>query len=74
MLPVRWIHDLAFRLRALFTPGSVERDMDDEMAFHLDMEAEKYIRQGMSETEARARCGALAALPDRRNTLVKRGA
>jgi putative ABC transport system permease protein len=55
VLPVRWIHDLAFRLRALFTPGSVERDMDDEMAFHLDMEAEKYIRQGMSETEARAR-------------------
>ena len=40
MLPVRWIHDLAFRLRALFTPGSVERDMDDEMAFHVDMEAE----------------------------------
>ena len=50
---MRWIHDVAFRLRALFAPGSVEREMDEEMAFHLEMEARKYMRQGMSEAEAR---------------------
>ena len=49
------IHDLVFRLRALLFPGSLERDMDDEMAFHLDMETRKYVRQGMSEAAARRR-------------------
>jgi predicted permease len=52
---VRWLHDLAFRLRALLAPGSIERDMDEEMAFHLDMETQKHVRQGMSEAEARRR-------------------
>lgn len=29
--------------------------MDEEMAFHLEMESRKYVRQGMSETDARRR-------------------
>jgi len=52
---VRWIHDFAFRLRALLAPQSLEREMEEEMAFHLDMETRKYVRQGMSEAEARRR-------------------
>jgi len=47
------IRDLTFRLRALLFPKSLERDMDEEMAFHLDMETEKYVRQGMTEAAAR---------------------
>jgi predicted permease len=52
---MRWIHDVAFRLRALLAPGSLEREMDEEMAFHLEMETRKYVRQGMSEADARRR-------------------
>jgi len=49
------ISDLMFRLRALLFPRTLERDMDEEMAFHLDMETRKYVRQGMSEAAARRR-------------------
>ena len=29
-----------------------DRDLDEEMVFHVQMEADKYIRDGMSEAEA----------------------
>lgn len=50
---MRWLNDLRYRLRALFDRGRMERDMDDEFAFHLEMEERKYRAQGMSEAEAR---------------------
>lgn len=52
---MRWLHDAAFRLRALFAPGTLERRMDEEMAFHLEMETRKYVERGMTESEARRR-------------------
>lgn len=52
---MRWPHDVAFRLRALFAPGTLERRMDEEMAFHLEMETRKYVGQGLTESEARRR-------------------
>ena len=51
--------DLARRLRsrlhALIHRGDVERDLDDELRFHLDMETEHLMRMGMSEQDARRR-------------------
>ena len=44
---------LARRLRTLFAPGQVARDIDEEMAQHLAMEAEDLIRQGVDPAEAR---------------------
>jgi len=49
---MRWIGDLAFRLRALFAPSAMERELDDEMRFHLDMETEKLVARGMTPDEA----------------------
>ncbi len=49
---MRWIANLAFRLRATLAPGKMERELDDEVAFHLEMEARKLAQRGMTEEEA----------------------
>jgi predicted permease len=44
------------RCRALFRTGAVDRDLDEEMRQHLDLEAEDLIRtEGLSPDEARRR-------------------
>jgi predicted permease len=40
------------RLGAILRGTSVDRDMDDEMAFHLDMEAREAIRRGLPPEDA----------------------
>jgi predicted permease len=40
------------RLIALFTWSARDRDMDREMAFHVESVIREYVRSGMSETEA----------------------
>jgi predicted permease len=44
--------DVRYRLRALFSRASVERELDDELRFHIEHEAEKYERHGMSHEAA----------------------
>ena len=51
MLSELW-SDLRFRLRAIFRRSAVERELDDELRFHVEREAEKYIRAGLSRAEA----------------------
>ena len=34
-------------------PGKLERDLDEELRFHLEMRIEEYVRGGMSPCEAR---------------------
>src|SRR5262245_39918926 len=47
------LRKLFHRLRNHLKIAKVEREMDAEMRFHLEMETEKYIRKGMSEEAAR---------------------
>ena len=47
------LSDLRYRLRAVFRRRTVERELDDEVRFHIDRETEKYIRAGMWPAEAR---------------------
>jgi putative ABC transport system permease protein len=47
------LHELFHRLRASLRRGKIEREMDAEMRFHLEMETSKNIRRGMNEEEAR---------------------
>ena len=49
------VRDLRLRVRALFTPGSVERELDDELAFHIECEARKLMAGGLPAAEARRR-------------------
>src|SRR4028118_1159463 len=41
------------RVRALVRRDDVERELDEELAFHLEMETEKNVRSGMTPAEAR---------------------
>jgi hypothetical protein len=47
------IRGLALRLRVLFAKQRVEQELDQEIAFHVQMEMAKYVAAGMSPTAAR---------------------
>ncbi len=47
--------DVRYRLRALFRRGAMERELDEELRFHLECEAEKLERTGIPRAEARRR-------------------
>src|SRR4029453_1505680 len=47
------IADLWLRLRALVSPGRTERDLHDELTFHLAMQARKHRAAGMDEPQTR---------------------
>ncbi|HEY2294675.1 MAG TPA: ABC transporter permease [Thermoanaerobaculia bacterium] len=42
------------RLRTLSHRGRFERDLEEELRFHLDMQTEKHVQEGMAPKEARA--------------------
>ena len=46
------LSDLRYRLRAVFSRASVEQELDDELSFHIEHEAEKYEQRGMSHEAA----------------------
>lgn len=48
-----WVAELVERFNALFRKAAVEREMDEEFHFHLEMEAEKLEREGLSPRAAR---------------------
>ncbi len=62
------LSDLLHRLRALFRRDAVERDLDDELRFHLEKQVDAYMRSGLSRADAvrRARIefGALEGIRD----------
>jgi predicted permease len=45
--------DWKLRLRALLLPRRVERDLHDELSFHIEREAKKLIDEGMAPARAR---------------------
>src|SRR3954471_18135422 len=51
MLNELW-SDLRYRLRALFRREEVERELAEELRFHVEREAEKYARAGVEPNEA----------------------
>jgi hypothetical protein len=47
------LRDLTLRLRALVTPHHLERDLHDELSFHIERETKKLIDQGLEPDRAR---------------------
>src|SRR5687768_3491285 len=47
------VRAFARRLKPLWSRRAVERELSEEMAFHIEMEVELLMRQGRSEAEAR---------------------
>ena len=53
MSVLQMIAALSARLRAIVRRGTVDREMRDEMALHLEQATERLMRRGLSEVEAR---------------------
>src|SRR5688572_22384737 len=47
------LRDLFLRIRALVARRRVERELDEELAFHIERETQKQIAQGFGPAEAR---------------------
>jgi hypothetical protein len=54
MLAELW-SDIRYRLRVLVKRTDVERELNDELHFHVELEAEKYVLQGLAPNDARRR-------------------
>ncbi len=48
-----WMRSLVEALTSLFSKGRVERELQEELHFHIDKETEKNIKAGMDPAEAR---------------------
>ncbi len=49
------LRNLLLRIRALVAPRRVERELDEELAFHIERETQKHISSGLSPIDARTR-------------------
>src|SRR6266511_5726389 len=47
--------DILYRLRAAFRRGTVERELDHELRFHVQQQTAKYMAAGLSREEAARR-------------------
>jgi putative ABC transport system permease protein len=50
-----WYHEIASALSALVRRRHQDDEMDEEMRYHLEMEARRHVAAGMSEPDARRR-------------------
>src|SRR5213592_932549 len=50
-----WYHEIASSIADIFGRRRQDSDMDEEMRFHLEMEAKRHVEAGMTEAEARRR-------------------
>ena len=48
-----WLTDILFRLKAILSPKRMNRELDEEVAFHLEMETRKHLQRGMTPGDAR---------------------
>ena len=62
------LRDLLLRVRAIVRPRRVDRELDDELAFHVERETAELIAQGCDPVDARvrarARFGSMALAAD----------
>jgi predicted permease len=58
------LSDLFFRFRAFFHRKAVDVELDEELSFHLDREAEKYRQMGASEDDALRRARMVLGGPE----------
>ncbi|HEX8880976.1 MAG TPA: ABC transporter permease [Candidatus Acidoferrum sp.] len=53
MRPEHWLYTIPLRLRSLFRRGLVERELNDELKYHLEQKTREYIADGLTSEEAR---------------------
>jgi predicted permease len=50
----RWLRIVPLRLRSLFRRPQVEQELDEELRYHVERQANEYVRRGLPPEEARA--------------------
>jgi putative ABC transport system permease protein len=50
---MRWLKSATYRFRSLFRKNVVERELDEEMRFHLEGQVAENLAAGMTAEEAR---------------------
>ena len=50
---MRWLQSIFHRSRSLFRKNAVERELDQEMRFHVERQIAENLAAGMSPEEAR---------------------
>src|SRR5262250_1369045 len=48
-----WFYTVPLRLRSLFRRAQVERELDEELRYHIERQIEEHIAKGMTAEEAR---------------------
>src|SRR5262245_34659571 len=48
-----WLYTIPLRLRSLFRRRQVERELDEELQYHLERQIQEHITKGMTPEEAR---------------------
>ena len=49
----RWLYSIPLRLRSLFRASDVDRELDEELQFHVQRLTDEHIARGVSPAEAR---------------------
>ncbi|MBO0862067.1 MAG: hypothetical protein J2P21_26955 [Chloracidobacterium sp.] len=53
MRPKHWFYTAPLRLRSLFRRSQLERELDEELRYHIERQFEENIAKGMTEEDAR---------------------
>ncbi len=53
MRPDKWIYTLPLRLRSLFRRRQVDRELDEELRYHIERKTEENLAKGMTPENAR---------------------
>ena len=48
-----WLRSIAFRLRQMLSKSRAERELAEELQYHIEAQAQENLGKGMSESEAR---------------------
>ncbi|MFN2564416.1 MAG: ADOP family duplicated permease [Gemmatimonadaceae bacterium] len=50
-----WVYTIPLRLRSLFRREQVERELDEELRYHIERQVEELVARGVSPADARTR-------------------
>ena len=67
----RWRYRLPLLLRSVFRRGRVERELDEELAYHFEREVEQNVARGMSAEAARSAARRALGAADLRKEAVR---
>ena len=48
-----WLRSVAFRLRQMLSKSRAERELAEELQYHIEAQAQENLAKGMNESEAR---------------------